>query len=226
MNTAIIVAAGSGKRFGTQQPKQFRELLGRPVIFHTLSRFEACPDVSSIILVLAADEIENFRLLAADEQFAKISEIVPGGRTRAESVSRGLAAVDPATEIVAVHDGARPLVTASEISATIERARATGAACLVAPVTETIKEIEGEFITGTPDRRGLRRALTPQAFRLEILRKAFAGCGLGEEITDDCSLVEKIGHRVAFVEGNPRNIKITHPEDLLFAETALRNGDC
>lgn len=223
MNTAIIAAAGSGKRFGTERPKQFAELLGRPIIEHTLSRFEACPDISSIVLVLPGEEIGNFQAVSAG-RFTKIFTIVAGGKTRAESVSNGLAALDPGTEIVAVHDGARPLVSPAEISATILRAKETGAACLVAAVTDTIKEVSGELIVRTVDRDALRKALTPQAFRVDILTRAIAACGAGAEITDECSMVEKIGIPIAFVEGNARNIKITHPEDILFAEAALKSG--
>lgn len=222
MNTAIIAAAGSGKRFGSERPKQYAELLGRPIIEHTLSRFEACPDISSIVLVITAEEIGNFQQHSAGG-FTKISAIVAGGETRAESVSNGFAAVNLATEIVAVHDGARPLVSPAEISATILRAKETGAACLVAAVTDTIKQVSGEFIVRTVDRGTLRRALTPQAFQMDILRRAIAACSAGAEITDECSMVEKIGIPVAFVEGNSRNIKITHPEDILFAEAALKS---
>ena len=225
MNTAIIAAAGSGKRFGTERPKQFAELLGRPILVHTLSRFEACPDISSIILVLAEEEIDNFRQVIAENGLEKIESIVAGGESRAESVSKGLAAVDSATEIVAVHDGARPLVTTSEISATILRAQEAGAACLAAPVTDTIKEVSGDYITRTLDRGRLLRALTPQAFRAELLSKAFEACEFGEEITDDCSILEKIGYPVAFVIGNSRNIKITNPEDILFAEAVLKSSE-
>jgi 2-C-methyl-D-erythritol 4-phosphate cytidylyltransferase len=120
-----------------------------------------------------------------------------------------------------VHDGARPFVSVDEIERTVAKAKEIGAACLVAPVTDTIKTIRGDEIAATLDRDKLRRALTPQVFRVELLRKAFEGVELTDAITDECYLVEKLGHPIAIVEGSPRNIKITHREDLALAETML-----
>lgn len=224
MNSAIIVAAGSGLRLGAEKPKQFLEIAGKPILIHTLLKFENCAAVDEIILVLPAVEIENFQNLAGKYNFKKLAKTVAGGRTRVESVLNGLNAANAeTTEIVAVHDGARPLVSSEEISQTIEKASETGAACLVAPVTDTIKEVsaEGEII-GTIDRNCLRRALTPQCFRLEILQKAFAQADLSEAATDECFLVEKLGYEITAVEGSARNIKITHPEDLILAENLLK----
>jgi 2-C-methyl-D-erythritol 4-phosphate cytidylyltransferase len=224
MNTAIIAAAGSGTRTNSPVPKQFLEILGKPLLVHTIERFEMCPAIDEIILVLAAGEIDNFKQILEKYGFAKIRKIVAGGKTRAGSVRNGLDAISGNEgDIVAVHDGARPLVSLEEIAQTIEKAGEMGAACLVAPVTDTIKEIADGRITGTIDRDKLRRALTPQAFRYEILRKAFLEGGVGEEVTDECYLVEKLGQRIAYVEGSARNIKVTHPEDVLLAEIFLRN---
>ncbi len=222
MNTAIIAAAGSGKRFGSETPKQFLNILGKPVIIHTLERFEACPEIAEVILVLAASEVEAFKIIASNYTLRKLVKIVSGGRTRAESVFNGLRAADNRTNVIAVHDGARPLISINEITATVLKAKETGAACLVAPITDTIKQVSGNEITGTLDRSNLRRALTPQAFRYEILLKAFAGSDLGSEVTDECYLVEKIGQRIAFVEGSSKNIKITHAEDLIMAEAFMK----
>ena len=213
--TAIIVAAGSGSRFNSDTPKQFLEINGKPVIVHTIERFQTAPSVDSIILVLAADQAARFDVSG----FSKVSEVVEGGVTRAESVRKGLEAAD--ADIVAVHDGARPLVTVDEIERTIAKAGEMGAACLVAPVTDTIKSVRGGEIADTLDRTKLRRALTPQAFKADVLRKAFECVDLTESVTDECYLVEKLGHPIAIVEGSPRNIKITHPEDLILAEALL-----
>ncbi len=212
--TAIIVAAGSGSRFKSDIPKQFLEINGKPLILHTIERFQLAPSVDTIILVLAADQGLN------TAEFPKVSKVIAGGSTRAESVRNGLDAASDA-DIVAVHDGARPLVTVDEIERTIAKARETGASCLVAPVTDTIKSIQGDEIADTLDRTKLRRALTPQAFKIDVLRKAFEGVDLSESVTDECYLVEKLGHPIAIVEGSSRNIKITHPEDLVFAEALL-----
>jgi 2-C-methyl-D-erythritol 4-phosphate cytidylyltransferase len=222
VNTAIIVAAGSGQRFASAMPKQFVPLLGKPLIFHTLERFESCDAIDEIVLVLSDEgrklfEISNFR-----SEITKLKSIVTGGATRAESVLNGLNSLDANDgDVVAVHDGARPLVTADEITRTVEKAAETGAACLVASVTDTIKTIRGDEIAGTLDRDKLRRALTPQAFKYEVLRSAFASCDLSEAVTDECYLVEKLGHPIAFIEGSSQNIKVTRPEDLAFAQLLL-----
>ncbi len=223
MNTAIIVAAGSGTRFGAEKPKQFLEIHEKPIIVHTLERFDDCPAIDEIILVLSANEIENFQLILKKYNLKKPFKIARGGRTRAESVVCGFNSIDAKrAEIVAVHDGARPLVSAEEITRTIKKASKYGAACLVGKVTDTIKKVSGEVITGTIDRADLRRALTPQCFRYEILQKAFAPENFDASATDECFLVEKAGYEIAFVDGSAKNIKITTREDFVFAEVLLK----
>ncbi len=222
MNTAIIVAAGSGQRFAASKPKQFVLLLGKPLIIHTLERFESCPAIDKIVLVLSVEGKKEFDAVCSGFKFSKLKRVVIGGETRAESVRNGLAAIDSTTSnIVAVHDGARPLVSVDEIELTIKKAAETGAACLVAELTDTIKEIDGCNIIRTVDRSTLRRALTPQAFRYDLLRKAFDGVDLNESVTDECYMVENLGVKIAFVEGSARNIKITRPEDVILAEALL-----
>jgi 2-C-methyl-D-erythritol 4-phosphate cytidylyltransferase len=224
MNTAIIVAAGSGNRFNSKTPKQFAEILEKPIIIHTLEKFEACEAVSQVVLVLPSGEISAFESLTEKFELTKIKSVVAGGASRAESVLNGLNAADPETDIVAVHDGVRPLVSIDEITATIEKAQETGAACLVAVVTDTIKEVGGGNITRTLDRTKLRRAMTPQAFRYSILREALDQGILDDDITDECMLVERLGYQIAYVEGSSRNIKITRPEDRTMAEALLRKS--
>lgn len=225
MNTAIIVAAGSGKRFGSKTPKQFLEICGKPLIIHTLNCFQACAEIDEIILVLPSTETAVFLQIAGKYGISKLTKVVAGGATRAESVSRGLKAVRAATaEIIAVHDGARPLVQAAEISACIKKAGENGAAILVSTVTDTIKEVSpaGEILQ-TVDRTKLRRALTPQCFRYEVLKRAFESADLSEAATDESFLVEKSGVKVSVVEGSAKNIKITHPSDLMLAEAILKS---
>ncbi len=224
MNTAIIVAAGASTRFGSAIPKQFQTIAGKPVLIHTLQRFEDTIDIDEIIAVVSPDRVEFVDRLVLDYRISGLGKVVAGGATRAESVRNGLDVVDPSTEIVLVHDGARPLVTRDEIVRTIEKASEIGAACLVAEVTDTIKEIEDGHISGTIDRTKLRRALTPQAFRYELLKRAFEGVDLSDSVTDECYLVEKLGVKISTVEGSARNIKITKPEDLLFAESIIAAG--
>jgi len=222
MNIAIIVAAGSGTRFSSEQPKQFTPLLGKPVILHTLEKFEACFDVDEIVLVLSPSGKVQFAAL--DHGITKLRSIAVGGETRAHSVKNGLDAANGSeTDIIAVHDGARPLVTAEAISRTIQAAAEVGAACLVTPVTDTIKEIVGERISGTVDRSRLVRALTPQAFRYSILEEAFAKADLSEAVTDECYLVERLDYyyEIAAVPGSSRNIKITHADDITVAEALI-----
>lgn len=219
MNVAIIVAAGSGKRFGATTPKQFLEINRKPVIIHTLEKFEQCRKIDQIILVLSSIETKNFLQAINKYSIKKLSKIVAGGATRADSVFNGLKAIQPNSKtIVAVHDGARPLVTPAEISRTIEKAEADGAACLAAKITDTIKKVSGDKVVETINRNQLCRALTPQCFRYEILWHAFEKRDLNEDATDECFLVEKAGYEISIVEGSPRNIKITHSEDLALAE--------
>lgn len=219
--SAIIVAAGSGSRFGAERPKQFVELLGKPLIIHTLERFDACQSVDEIVLVLSESAVTEFEASELRPQIGKLKTITAGGATRAESVRNGLAAVSRESALVAVHDGARPMVGVDEIAAVIAKAAETGAACLVAEVTDTIKTISGAEISGTLDRTKLRRALTPQVFGIEILRRAFTMAEELEPATDECYLVEKLGYPISFVEGSSTNIKVTRREDLLMAEILL-----
>ncbi|HYN24036.1 MAG TPA: 2-C-methyl-D-erythritol 4-phosphate cytidylyltransferase [Pyrinomonadaceae bacterium] len=224
MNVAIIAAAGQGTRMGGNPAKQFLELAGTPIIIHTLRSFELCEAIQEIILVLPAQDTAGFLAIAEKHRLRKLSKIVPGGTTRAESVLKGLLAVRSATaEIIAVHDGVRPFVTADEITQTVTAAEVNEAAILVAVVTDTIKEVINGIVARTLPRTALRRALTPQCFRFELLRRAYEQVDvLDPELTDESSLVERLGVKVTIVEGSSRNIKITGPEDLALGEVLLR----
>jgi 2-C-methyl-D-erythritol 4-phosphate cytidylyltransferase len=228
MNTAIIAAAGMGTRMASDRPKQFLLLGGTPIIFHTLKPFEQCDSIHEVIVVLHAEESAAFLALAGKQGLRKLSRVVPGGATRADSVKRGLNAIRSASAgIVAVHDGVRPFVTVEEIDTVVAAAESDGAAILVAPVTDTIKQVSRDgarFVTKTLERQELRRALTPQCFRYELLRKTYEQADVNDPaLTDESALVERIGARVTTIEGSSRNIKITTPQDLLIAETFLKN---
>ena len=227
MNIAIIAAAGAGTRMASDRPKQFLLLAGTPVIIHTLRTFEQCDSINEVIVVLPAEESAGFISMAGKFGLRKVARVVPGGATRADSVKRGLMSVRAATaEIVAVHDGVRPFVTVDEISNAVAAAHAEGAAILVAPVTDTIKEVRDQSVVRTLDRGGLRRALTPQCFRYELLKEAYQRADVNDpSLTDESALVEQLGHRVAIVEGSARNIKITTVEDLVVAEALFLNAD-
>ena len=226
MNIAIIAAAGAGTRMVSDRPKQFLLLAGTPIIFHTLKVFEQCESIHEVIVVLPAEESAGFLSMAGKMGLRKVARVAPGGATRAESVKRGLVSIRAATaEIVAVHDGVRPFVTVEEISNTVAAAQTDGAAILVAPVTDTIKHVSDGSVVRTLDRGGLRRALTPQCFRYELLREAYQRADVNDpSLTDESALVEQLGHRVSVVEGSARNIKITTPEDIVVAE-AFFNTD-
>ncbi|HVS21708.1 MAG TPA: 2-C-methyl-D-erythritol 4-phosphate cytidylyltransferase [Pyrinomonadaceae bacterium] len=224
MNVAIVVAAGKGTRLGGNRPKQFLEIGGIPVIIHTLRQFERCREINEIIIVLPAEEAVAFPSFAKEFGLKKLSQAVAGGATRAQSVLRGLNAIGTA-EIVAVHDGVRPFVTPDEIDRVVAAARASDAAILVAPVADTIKDIENGRVKRTPPRASLRRALTPQCFRYDLLKRAYDQLdeveAAGIEVTDDSLLVERLGVEIIAVEGSARNIKITREEDLVLAEAIL-----
>jgi 2-C-methyl-D-erythritol 4-phosphate cytidylyltransferase len=223
MNIAIIAAAGAGTRMASDRPKQFLLLAGTPVLIHTLKVFEQCESIQEVIVVLPAEESAGFLSLAGKFGLRKVARVVPGGVTRADSVKRGLAAIRAATaEIVVVHDGVRPFVTVEEIDATVAAAQIDGAAILVAPVTDTIKQVSDQRVERTLDRGVLRRAMTPQCFRYEVLRQAYQAADVTDaSLTDESVLLEKIGIPVSVVEGSPRNIKITTADDLAIAEAIL-----
>jgi 2-C-methyl-D-erythritol 4-phosphate cytidylyltransferase len=225
MNVAIVVAAGKGTRLGGNRPKQFLELDGIPVIFHTLRQFERGREIDEVVAVLPAEETAGFQSVAQQFGLRKLARVIAGGETRAQSVQRGLASI-PAANIVAVHDGVRPFVTPEEIDQVVVAARTSGAAILVAPVADTIKEIKDLRVVGTLPRTNLRRALTPQCFRFDLLKRAYDQLteieAEGVEVTDDCLLAERLGVNIQAVEGSARNIKITREEDLALGEAMLR----
>jgi 2-C-methyl-D-erythritol 4-phosphate cytidylyltransferase len=225
MNVAIVVAAGKGTRLGGNRPKQFLELDGIPVIIHTLRQFERCREIDEVVTVLPAEETAGFQSLAQQFELRKLARVIGGGETRAQSVQRGLGSIDEA-EIVAVHDGVRPFVTPEEIDQVVAAARIGGAAILVAAVADTIKDIKDGRVIGTLSRTNLRRALTPQCFRFDLLKRAYDRLleiqAEGIEVTDDCLLVERLGFEIVAVEGSARNIKITREEDLVLGKALLK----
>jgi 2-C-methyl-D-erythritol 4-phosphate cytidylyltransferase len=227
MNVAIVVAGGKGVRFGGDRPKQFLEVNGSPIIIHTLRQFERCREIGSVIVVLPAEETAGFQSLIEKFALQKVTRVVAGGATRAQSVKQGLAVIEDAG-VVAVHDGVRPLVTPDEIDSVVKAANESSAAILVARVLDTIKDVKSDRVVNTLPRVNLRRALTPQCFRLDVLRRAYQQLeqleATATEVTDDSFLVERLGVQVTTIEGSSRNIKITKEEDLAFAETFLKSA--
>lgn len=215
--SVIVVAAGAGKRFG--EKKQFAYLRAKPVLEWTLERFEAHPGVDAIVLVLPDEQdLKHYRL-----RYPKIVDIVRGGERRQDSVWQGFRLLGAgAPEVVLVHDGARPLVSAELIGRVIETARTDGAAVPVLPLEDTVKDVREGKIAGTVDRTFLARAQTPQGFRFDVLEKALEAARRDRFYgTDEASLAERAGIPVTAVPGDPRNIKITTPVDIAIAEALL-----
>jgi 2-C-methyl-D-erythritol 4-phosphate cytidylyltransferase len=214
----ILVAGGSGRRFGGDVPKQFQLLGGRPMLVVTASRFVGLADLGRVIVVAAPDAFEQCETLLAP--LGLPLRFAPAGTERQHSVASGLAALDPSCAVVAVHDAARPLVTADAVARCIAAARAHGAAILATQVPDTVKRVGDGRIVDTIPRDDLWLAQTPQAFRVELLLRAHAAAA-DAVATDDAALVERLGHAVAIVPGDPRNRKITTPADLAWAEAML-----
>lgn len=220
MVTAIILAAGRSTRMGGGLNKQFLELLGQPLIRYSLTAFQQCPLVDEIILVRRPEYAAAAAAVARD--FTKVQALVDGGAERQNSVWNGLEKA--AGDIVAVHDGARPLVTPTLIEATIASAREHGTGIAATKVVDTIKEATpARTVERTVDRSKLWAVQTPQTVRTELLRQAYAGVfKAGTIVTDEAAAVELLGHRVDLVETPFLNLKITTPHDLAMAEALLR----
>ncbi|MCM3719727.1 2-C-methyl-D-erythritol 4-phosphate cytidylyltransferase [Fictibacillus phosphorivorans] len=224
----VIPAAGQGKRMNAGISKQWIELLGEPVLKHTVDVFEKDPACSGIILVGSERELYQMQDFVQTFQYTKVRQIVPGGKERQQSVYEGLKSVPNDIELVLIHDAARPFITQHHISQLVERASETGSAVLAVPVKDTVKRAVQNQVVETIDRSSLWAVQTPQAFRLSIVieahEKAAAENYLG---TDDASLVERIGHTVALVMGDYHNIKLTTSDDLLFGQAILldRQGE-
>ncbi len=222
MISAIVLAAGSGKRMGGKTMKQFLKIGSNPVIIQTLSVFERSCFIDDVILVSPESEVDFSRRFVKAASLDKVSKIVVGGSERQHSVKNGLNAVSQNSDIVIIHDGVRPFLTEKNITDVVASAKKSGAAILAVPVKDTVKEASGEYISRTIPRENLWLAQTPQAFRYNVIKKAFENAdNLGLTGTDDASLVEATGKEVSIVLGSYNNIKITTPEDLLFAEALV-----
>ena len=216
---AVIVAAGSASRMGGID-KVMAPLGGEPVIKRTVRAFDSCDAIAEIVVVTRKDQLAAVSDLCAE--FTKVTAVVVGGCSRVESVHLGLNALSDKVKLAAIHDGARPLATWQMIDRVVRAANSYGAAAPAVPVKDTIKEVAGGIVKGTPDRSALRAVQTPQVFDFDLLRGALKKAMLEEaNITDDCSAVENMGMSVKIVEGDERNIKITTPLDLKIAELLL-----
>lgn len=222
--SAVIVAGGSGSRMGNMpQTKQLTEIDGIPVVVRTLLAFQKCTQIDEIIAVGREDELPLYEDFKKRYGITKLVRAVAGGDTRRESVLKGAAVISDASEYIAIHDGARCLITPEMIYRVLKKACACGAAAAAERMTDTVKRCdENGFVTATLDRSELWRAQTPQAFKTSLyLASAYTAKAEGFEATDDCMLAEHLGFRVGIVDCGRENMKITTREDLIIAEAIL-----
>ena len=223
-SSAIIAAAGSSRRMEGRD-KLWTPLAGRITLARTIDVFEASPIIDNIVLVLHAEQIDNATTLCQHEGWRKIIGVVAGGIRRQDSVRIGLdtlANLNPTTQWVMIHDGARPLVTPDILEAGLKAAQACQAAIAAVPVKDTIKQVQQGWTHSTLDRSQLWAIQTPQVFSFSLIHHAYHDPLLQQEFTDDAALLEQLGQRVAIFPGSYRNIKITTQEDLLIAEALIK----
>lgn len=225
--SAVIAAAGSGTRMGSGQTKQTIELCGMPVIARTLLAFERCGEINEIVIAARADEIPMYETLRKSYNINKLTAVVEGGDTRQESVLRGFERISDKAEFVAIHDGARCLVTPEIISSVAREAYNWGAATAASHASDTVKRADFRgFIEETVDRSSLWLASTPQIFGTDLYRAAaYTAKAEGFSATDDNMLAERVGFPVKLVDCGTDNIKITTPADLAIAEVILRRTE-
>lgn len=219
MNAAVIVAAGRGARMGLSLNKVLAPLCGEPVIRHTVRAFHESGLFDQIVVVTGARDMQAM----AQTLTGLPVTLTEGGADRQQSVFNGIAKVSPDAEIIAIHDGARPLVTREVILRTIESARTFGSGVAAVPLKDTVKRVdENEIVCETPRRETLRAVQTPQTFSAQLIRAAHERFAGGERATDDAMLAEWAGHAVRLTAGDVENIKLTTPEDMLLAEQVLQ----
>jgi len=226
---AIIPAAGLGTRMGADQPKQFLELDGMPLILFTLRRLAECAAITDIFIATRGDDIAGLQEKVDQAALGRPARVVLGGATRQESVANALAQVDPSTEIVLVHDAVRPFVTRAQIERVIAEARSRGAAILGIPAIDTVKEVKRAhlpedvaLISSTIPRERIVLAQTPQVFSYALLRDSFKKAQEDDFTgSDEAAIVERLGHDVFVVLGSERNLKITRPSDMDLARFYL-----
>jgi 2-C-methyl-D-erythritol 4-phosphate cytidylyltransferase len=224
MNYAVIVAAGKSERMGPNVHKAFLTLGTKPVLMYSLLAFERCHEIDGVVLVVRSDRVESAQAMAQMFGCSKVKSVVAGGAKRQISVANGLAKVSEEAHVVVVHDGARPCVTPELISETIKSAKRYGSGIAAARITDTVKYVEdGVTVTKTMDRSKLWAVQTPQAFKLDLLKKAFDVVSRRHlSVTDEASAVELVSKAVRLVPVEHANVKITTPADLALAAALLR----
>ena len=228
-NTAIVLAAGQGKRMHSKIQKQFLEIQGYPVLYYSLRCFQESPLIRDIVLVTGAESVEYCRENIVEKYgFTKVTTVVAGGRERYDSVYAGLCACRDC-EYVLIHDGARPFITEEILKRGLDKAGETGACVIGMPSKDTVKLVDDHgFVASTPDRKSVWTIQTPQIFGYDLIRNAHESirCKDMSGITDDAMVVEQeTGVKVALAEGSYQNIKITTPEDLFIAEAFVNSAE-
>lgn len=219
MRSAVIVAGGKGLRMQTDIPKQFLELNGKPVLMHTIEQFsKAFNGEINIVLVLPADHVSYWKSICTKHEFEVSHQIALGGKTRFDSVKSGLSHCGQSS-LVGIHDGVRPLISASLIRNCFDNAQTHGTALPVTPITQSLRKTTTEG-SNPVDRNGMLAVQTPQCFQLEIILKAYERAE-HTNFTDDATVAEAAGHKIHLVDGDPTNIKITTQADLKIAEAIL-----
>lgn len=224
MIAAIVPAAGAGLRMGTEVPKQFLALGGKPLLVVTLERLSASPLVETVVVAVPPGWVDKVEAeLVRPFGLAKVGAVVEGGAERQDSVRAGLEALPAEVEVVVVHDGVRPFLTPGMVAAVVEAASKAGAAVTAVAVTDTLKRASRGEVMETIEREGLVSVQTPQAFRKDLLAEALGKARLdGFVATDEAALVERLGLPVGVVAGSATNIKVTTAEDLALAESIER----
>ncbi len=221
---ALIVAGGSGERFGGEIPKQYLMVAGRPLMSWTIARFEEAETIDRIVIVAGEDYLLHVNNSVVNPyDFKKVSKVVPGGATRSESVLRGIESLPLATSLVAIHDAVRPLVTPHDIDAVVREAEKHRAAILGTPASDTVKRAREGMVFATLDRSNLFMAETPQAFQYDLIKEAYIkGMESGLNATDDAVMVEAMGFMVRLVGSTGPNLKLTTADDMAFIEIMLK----
>lgn len=214
---ALIVAGGSGMRFGSQLPKQYVDLAGRPVLMHTIDVFRKSAENIEIVLVLPDKDIPLWKELCEKHHFNSPERIASSGATRFHSVLNGLNMIDGNEGLVAIHDGVRPLVTSKMIDDSFNLAGKEGTAVPAINMVDSVRRVDEAGNSCSLERSALRAVQTPQTFNLNLIKSAYQN-GFLPEFTDDASVAEKYGHKIYLYKGNVRNIKITHPVDIVTVE--------
>ena len=220
----LLVAGGLGTRLGTDQPKALIPIGGVPMFIQALNPFSQLGLISDAIVAAPKSHIDAFQKLIEKEHANESIEVISGGKERQDSVKAGLAGLSSSTEIVVIHDAARPFIGKEIILKALEAAEKCGAATVAIPCTDTILVSQKEtWLDHTPDRKNLWACQTPQVFRVSVIQEAFQNASKEDFLgTDDASLVRRAGGQVQLIEGSPTNIKITTPEDLDYAEYLLK----